>query len=139
MRLISAILAMILTGTSFAGQINVGLFSYHFDKEPESKINETHNLIGYRHDNGFGVGYYYNTFKDDSFYLSYGVDKKIHRNYNVGIELAVVSGYADTKINKEIVLMPMLTLEQKIADTGLHYKYILVPEVLAGFGLSYHF
>ncbi len=91
MKQVVAIFLMLLSLSCYGDTwIHTGMLSKHFTG---GEYNERHNLIGIEHDQWY-VGYYNNSFNDDSFFLFRTYRwKPVFTNIKFGWKYGAISGY----------------------------------------------
>lgn len=88
-KILLALIAMLPLSALADTQILSGFETYHLHNN--SKLNDNNYGIGIEH-NGWVAGYYYNSYRKDSFYVGHEWWTK-NPHWNLGLEVAAVSGY----------------------------------------------
>ena len=99
MKILTIILLLILANNSYSEEseykFNIHLASYHFNRDYD--WNEKNYGFGVeKHTDSvyFGVGYFKNSYNEDSFYLSIGVDTVMFNSVEIGLFSGIASGYS---------------------------------------------
>lgn len=96
MKIYAAALLLAFSSPSFAAELLVHTASVHTVKAfnftgEDQKINNLNYGIGYRSDEGYSAGYYYNSYNRHTVYIT----KEFMYNDHVGLVLGAATGYKE--------------------------------------------